>query len=66
MDGGESTDRERHLVAVRRNGLHLANVPERCKADREIVLAAVNEIGYALYYAADELLLDSTFAPEVK
>eukprot|EP00971_Amphidinium_carterae_P291073 5779919-Amphidinium_carterae.1 len=44
---------------------------EECKGDREIVPAAVGQNGLALKFAAeerttDQLLLDSTFVPEVK
>eukprot|EP00971_Amphidinium_carterae_P043513 856206-Amphidinium_carterae.1 len=57
MDSSESRERERQLANVQRHG-HLGRVPERYRADREIVLAAVQQDGYALRYAAEELLAD--------
>eukprot|EP00971_Amphidinium_carterae_P169812 3364395-Amphidinium_carterae.1 len=64
MDGSsENTERNeyernKHLAAVKA-GFVLALVPEQYKADREIVLAAVNKNGMALRYAAEECKADS-------
>eukprot|EP00971_Amphidinium_carterae_P228854 4539872-Amphidinium_carterae.1 len=58
MDDTVNFERGQHLQAVRRNGLHLASVPERFKADREIVLAAVKQNGRALQFAAEECKAD--------
>eukprot|EP00971_Amphidinium_carterae_P129265 2560346-Amphidinium_carterae.1 len=52
MDGSESRERERHLTNVKRSG-DLGGVPDRYRADREIVLAAVQQDGMALQYATD-------------
>eukprot|EP00971_Amphidinium_carterae_P238149 4727922-Amphidinium_carterae.1 len=41
-------------------------VSNHLKCDREIVWAAVEKEARVLKFAADELLLDSTFAPEAK
>eukprot|EP00971_Amphidinium_carterae_P292096 5798712-Amphidinium_carterae.1 len=55
MEGSESTERERHLDAVRRSQSYdaLGDLPERYRGDREIVLTAVEMNGAALEYAAD-------------
>eukprot|EP00971_Amphidinium_carterae_P148421 2942343-Amphidinium_carterae.1 len=54
------------MAAVQQDGNALLHAADECKSDREIVLAAVAQNPDALHDAADELLLDSTFAPEVK
>eukprot|EP00971_Amphidinium_carterae_P323248 6423990-Amphidinium_carterae.1 len=59
-------DPEIALAAVQEYGLALQYATEKCKADRHIVQAAVEKDVSAITHAADELLLDSTFAPEVK
>eukprot|EP00971_Amphidinium_carterae_P297897 5918943-Amphidinium_carterae.1 len=58
MDGSESRERERILANVKLHG-DLEGVPERYRADREIVLAAVKKHGCALEYAAEECKADS-------
>eukprot|EP00971_Amphidinium_carterae_P256974 5101624-Amphidinium_carterae.1 len=59
MDGSDSAEREQHLREVRTNGIFaLRDVPERYRADREIVLAAVQENGVALKFAAEECKAD--------
>eukprot|EP00971_Amphidinium_carterae_P001206 23736-Amphidinium_carterae.1 len=58
MDRSESPEREWYLEAVK-NGLHLGTVPKCYRADREIVLAAVQQEGLALRYAAEECKADS-------
>eukprot|EP00971_Amphidinium_carterae_P048353 952856-Amphidinium_carterae.1 len=65
MDDSERREREQHLANVKRDG-RLEWVPVRYRADREIVLAAVQQDPYALRYAAEELQQDGTFAPEAK
>eukprot|EP00971_Amphidinium_carterae_P273622 5430363-Amphidinium_carterae.1 len=50
MDG----ERERLLEEVKWHGLNLRGVPDRYRADREIVLAAVKRRGDALRLAAEE------------
>eukprot|EP00971_Amphidinium_carterae_P216769 4303110-Amphidinium_carterae.1 len=57
MDRSGSTERERHLVDVKRHG-DLGRVPAHYRADREIVLAAVKQYGSALQYAAEECRAD--------
>eukprot|EP00971_Amphidinium_carterae_P297755 5915976-Amphidinium_carterae.1 len=59
-------DREIVLAAVRESGCALEYAAEECKAERGIVLAALQQDPDSFYLVADELLLDSTFAPEVK
>jgi len=51
---------------VKQDGLALELAAEESKADRQIVLAAEQQNPRSIRHAADELLLDSTFAPEVK
>eukprot|EP00971_Amphidinium_carterae_P036815 723843-Amphidinium_carterae.1 len=59
MDRGESAEREEHLEAVWTDGIFaLRHVPERYRADPEIVLAAVQRNGLQLQYAADECKAD--------
>eukprot|EP00971_Amphidinium_carterae_P148862 2951063-Amphidinium_carterae.1 len=48
------------------NGRALGCAAEEYKADRAVVLAAVMQNGYAMQFASDELLLESTFAPKAK
>eukprot|EP00971_Amphidinium_carterae_P321577 6392105-Amphidinium_carterae.1 len=48
MGGLVSTERERALADVKRDGNCWWHVPERYRADREIVLAAVKKNGHAL------------------
>eukprot|EP00971_Amphidinium_carterae_P326729 6457700-Amphidinium_carterae.1 len=57
MGSSESRERERQLANVKSHG-HLGRVPERSRADREIVLSAVQENGLALQYAAEECKAD--------
>eukprot|EP00971_Amphidinium_carterae_P036430 716060-Amphidinium_carterae.1 len=62
-------DRQIVLEAVQQNGWALGYAAAEWKRDREIVLAAVQQsrgIPGVIKHAADELLLDSTFAPEAK
>eukprot|EP00971_Amphidinium_carterae_P161758 3206637-Amphidinium_carterae.1 len=54
------------LAAVKLDGNSLEYATDQCKADREIVDMALQESIYALAYAHESLLLDPTFAPEVK
>eukprot|EP00971_Amphidinium_carterae_P144768 2868565-Amphidinium_carterae.1 len=58
MDGSESREREQHLANVKRDGDALGDVPERYRADCEIVLAAVKNRGRALFAAAEECKAD--------
>eukprot|EP00971_Amphidinium_carterae_P143327 2839631-Amphidinium_carterae.1 len=61
MGGLLSTERERALADVQRDGLNLIDVrhvPVRYKADREIVLAAVKQNGSALKYLEEECKAD--------
>eukprot|EP00971_Amphidinium_carterae_P167105 3311336-Amphidinium_carterae.1 len=59
MDGGERVEREQHLKRAQRNGLFaLRDAPERYRADPEIVLAAVQQNGWALQVAAEECKAD--------
>eukprot|EP00971_Amphidinium_carterae_P238117 4727103-Amphidinium_carterae.1 len=66
MGGSASRDREknRHLAAVKRDGRDLREVPEHYKANREVVLAAVQQSGSALEYAAAECKGDHTIVLE--
>eukprot|EP00971_Amphidinium_carterae_P168561 3339740-Amphidinium_carterae.1 len=57
MDGSGNTERDRHLAAVR-NGSSLEDVPEHCRADCDILLAAVQVNGLALRHAAEECKRD--------
>eukprot|EP00971_Amphidinium_carterae_P020392 401956-Amphidinium_carterae.1 len=50
--------REQLLEAVR-DGCDLRHVPERYRADREVVLAAVQKDWHALEDAAEECMADS-------
>eukprot|EP00971_Amphidinium_carterae_P029108 572365-Amphidinium_carterae.1 len=54
----ERAARERHLELVQYDANHLRDVPERYKADHDIVLAAVKKRGHALQYAAAECKAD--------
>eukprot|EP00971_Amphidinium_carterae_P122194 2419518-Amphidinium_carterae.1 len=54
------------MAAVQQDGNALLKAAGDFKSDHEIVLAAVQQNPDALRWAADELLLDSTFAPEAK
>eukprot|EP00971_Amphidinium_carterae_P198909 3947405-Amphidinium_carterae.1 len=54
------------LAAVGQDGNALQFVAEKCKREREIVLAAMQRHPSALQFATEELLLDATFASEVK
>eukprot|EP00971_Amphidinium_carterae_P147216 2917228-Amphidinium_carterae.1 len=62
MDSRESAAREEHLNLVKFSGVFgrssLLTLPECYRADREIVLAAVQRSGYALQYAAEECKAD--------
>eukprot|EP00971_Amphidinium_carterae_P185125 3676184-Amphidinium_carterae.1 len=59
MEGNESTEREQLLARVKSDGCRLFwPVPDRYRADREIVLAAVKETGHALRFAAEECKRD--------
>eukprot|EP00971_Amphidinium_carterae_P074136 1465199-Amphidinium_carterae.1 len=58
MEGNESTTRKQILARVNRGRLELYCLPERYRADREIVLAAVKQNGNALEYAAEECKAD--------
>eukprot|EP00971_Amphidinium_carterae_P120335 2384464-Amphidinium_carterae.1 len=54
-----STERQRALANVKRDGFSfLRDVPERYRADREIVLEAVKKNGRALAFAAKECKSD--------
>eukprot|EP00971_Amphidinium_carterae_P272437 5407423-Amphidinium_carterae.1 len=64
MGGLLSTERERALADVRRDGLSLRDAQARYKADREIVLAAVKQNWGALAYAAEECQADSEIVLE--
>eukprot|EP00971_Amphidinium_carterae_P285862 5675883-Amphidinium_carterae.1 len=63
-------DREIVWAAVQQEGLALQCAAEECLADRQIVMAAVHQTEHdgwsVLQHAADELLLDRSFAPETK
>eukprot|EP00971_Amphidinium_carterae_P345055 6485787-Amphidinium_carterae.1 len=61
-------DREIVLAAVKSNGHALEMASGELKADPAIVLAAIQQESYQpiLEHAADELILDSTFAEEAK
>mmetsp|Transcript_30187 Transcript_30187/g.66422 ORF Transcript_30187/g.66422 Transcript_30187/m.66422 type:complete len:142 (+) Transcript_30187:487-912(+) len=54
------------LTAVRQNGSALMYATEALKADREVVLTAVQQFPGSLGFAADGLLEDPTFATEAK
>ncbi len=44
------------MVAIKRNGFALAHASKELKADKEVVLVAINSSrGHALKYASDEL-----------
>mmetsp|Transcript_8074 Transcript_8074/g.18898 ORF Transcript_8074/g.18898 Transcript_8074/m.18898 type:complete len:229 (-) Transcript_8074:65-751(-) len=54
------------LAAVTQDGLSLAFTSESWKRDRELVMKAIKQNEFALNFAGEELLLDRTFAKEVK
>jgi hypothetical protein len=58
--GGSNRAEEQRaaLERVARDGLSIRNMPDRLKADREVVLAAVGHHGFALMYASAELKAD--------
>lgn len=43
------------IKAVARNGLNLEYAPEEARGDREVVLAAVGQTGWALEYGGSAL-----------
>ncbi len=50
------------MVAIKRNGFALAHASKELKADREVILVAINSSrGHALRYASDELGNDKEF-----
>eukprot|EP00971_Amphidinium_carterae_P283764 5633515-Amphidinium_carterae.1 len=57
MDGSDNTERQRYLEAAW-YGLNLRAVPERYRADRQIVLRAVQQDGRALQHAAEDCKAD--------
>eukprot|EP00971_Amphidinium_carterae_P142296 2818853-Amphidinium_carterae.1 len=59
MSSSGCTDKYQHLLAVRYDGGALYHMPQHYKGDREIVLAAVQDCGSALEYAAEECKADS-------
>eukprot|EP00971_Amphidinium_carterae_P221643 4399697-Amphidinium_carterae.1 len=54
------------LTAVQENGHALQYAADCYRGDPEIVLAAVETNIFAFNHASEELLLDSSFAPEAK
>mmetsp|Transcript_74246 Transcript_74246/g.138685 ORF Transcript_74246/g.138685 Transcript_74246/m.138685 type:complete len:191 (+) Transcript_74246:3-575(+) len=61
------SDRQAVLTEAKRNGWRfLRYASAELKRDREVVLEAVNQDAEALRFAAEELLLDASFAVEAK
>eukprot|EP00971_Amphidinium_carterae_P067336 1333155-Amphidinium_carterae.1 len=58
MAVSERAERLRAVADVKRNGRHVEDLPARYQADREIVLAAVQQHGTALQSAAEECKRD--------
>eukprot|EP00971_Amphidinium_carterae_P061571 1218979-Amphidinium_carterae.1 len=54
------------MAAVQQNGHAVHFAAKECKAHRELMLAAVEAKPLAIQFVSDELMLDSTFAPEAK
>ncbi len=47
-----------YVEIVSENGLELENLPDFCKSNKEVVMAAVSQNGLALKFAADDLKAD--------